>query len=646
MPRRQSRTDAGLGQTPKKTPHPSRTNHVAAATWFVREFIGGLGRGPHRSRQNLWRPPHRLSGTFRSSHDSTLSRARQNLWRPPQGLSGMRRHGGDALPGTPHDKKSGGRHYFCPGVYRRTRTGATWEPTKLVAAATPFVRDVRLKSRKYFVPCTTKRVAAATWFVRLASTRRRRPLWDHARQKKWRPPHRLSGTFRPSHESTLSHAARTMSASLSPAAATGFVRNASTPRRSRLWTPHDKKSGGRHFFCPGVYRGTRTGATRGPTKLVAAATFFVVHDGVRRNLGEMQAKTELFLHILGEFFDGVFDRPWHSGYRPFEAWGYADAFDRQVLRLQERAILEAAEAHESKDRTYRLTALGRVAAQGGTDPRSRWSRRWDGQWRLVAFDIPEERHAVREKWRRELRRLKFGCLQGSVWVSPDPVDELRAAFAGAVVRTQRLIFIEGRPAAGESDADIVRAAWDFEPINRLYAEHRRILDALPNPKRRSPKCARDSRRGRNANSSRGRKSSPAIPSCRTPCFRPTIPVAPRWTRGKRPCAAPAPSRANWLRTESQELAAATDCVAVRVFRRRRTGMTGMAVSCGCHSEWQRRPAADCQREQSRDGCATLALAQCHSGSIAGVWNRTKKVAAATRFVGHGPAGCGAVRRDV
>jgi phenylacetic acid degradation operon negative regulatory protein len=193
----------------------------------------------------------------------------------------------------------------------------------------------------------------------------------------------------------------------------------------------------------------------------------------------MRARTELFLHIVAEYFGGVFTPLARSRFAPFDPWNDSDYHFRQIQRLRQQAMLEAAHAHATNDRIYRLTEAGRLVAMGGLDPRARWLRPWDRTWRLVAFDVPESHRTERALCRKELRRLKFGCLQGSVWVSPDPLTEIRAAMAGASVNTQRLLFLEGRPAAGESDAEIVRNAWDFAAINKLYQQHRKLADALP-----------------------------------------------------------------------------------------------------------------------------------------------------------------------
>lgn len=43
---------------------------------------------------------------------------------------------------------------------------------------------------------------------------------------------------------------------------------------------------------------------------------------------------------------------------------------------------------------------------------------WDGKWRLIIFDIPEDAHAKRDKLRWLLKRHNFTKLQGSVFISP------------------------------------------------------------------------------------------------------------------------------------------------------------------------------------------------------------------------------------
>lgn len=68
----------------------------------------------------------------------------------------------------------------------------------------------------------------------------------------------------------------------------------------------------------------------------------------------------------------------------------------------------------------RLTPKGEKFAaliQGGSAPLKK-PKRWDGKWRLLIFDIPEQRKRIRGQIRATLVALGFVRLQDSVWVYP------------------------------------------------------------------------------------------------------------------------------------------------------------------------------------------------------------------------------------
>lgn len=49
------------------------------------------------------------------------------------------------------------------------------------------------------------------------------------------------------------------------------------------------------------------------------------------------------------------------------------------------------------------------------------SQHWDGGWRMVFFDIPEEKRKYRDYLRKILRLVGFHEFQRSIWVYPYPV---------------------------------------------------------------------------------------------------------------------------------------------------------------------------------------------------------------------------------
>ncbi len=50
------------------------------------------------------------------------------------------------------------------------------------------------------------------------------------------------------------------------------------------------------------------------------------------------------------------------------------------------------------------------------------AEKWDGKWRLIIFDIPEDTKAERNKLRRLLKINNFFKLQASVYINPYPLN--------------------------------------------------------------------------------------------------------------------------------------------------------------------------------------------------------------------------------
>lgn len=49
---------------------------------------------------------------------------------------------------------------------------------------------------------------------------------------------------------------------------------------------------------------------------------------------------------------------------------------------------------------------------------------WDGNWRIIILDLPEERKNEREALRYLLKKAGFICLKNSVWISMYPYENL------------------------------------------------------------------------------------------------------------------------------------------------------------------------------------------------------------------------------
>jgi phenylacetic acid degradation operon negative regulatory protein len=162
----------------------------------------------------------------------------------------------------------------------------------------------------------------------------------------------------------------------------------------------------------------------------------------------------------------------------YESWAYRKGLMNQIHRLERKRWIEKKNSTPT-DRLYRLTAQARLFVLGGRDPELRWERYWDGQWRIVLFDVPLKQNGQRRRLWRYLRDKGFGYLQNSVWVTPDPLADERRSLRGGKIDVESLILLEGRPCSGESDDEIVAGAWDFNRINHLYGQHIKVLNQRP-----------------------------------------------------------------------------------------------------------------------------------------------------------------------
>ncbi len=153
--------------------------------------------------------------------------------------------------------------------------------------------------------------------------------------------------------------------------------------------------------------------------------------------------------------------------------------DRALQRLGAAGVVTEAGDGPIDQRVLRLTDEGARQTLGGINPPAAWRRPWDGVWRVVAFDIPETEVARRARLRRRLHEFRFGWLQNSVWISPDPLDAFRAGLDQSGIVPDSLTYFDARCAGGESPASLVLSAWDFDALERSYADYQKILQLRP-----------------------------------------------------------------------------------------------------------------------------------------------------------------------
>ena len=96
--------------------------------------------------------------------------------------------------------------------------------------------------------------------------------------------------------------------------------------------------------------------------------------------------------------------------------------DRAIQRLADEGCLRLSGgvlSIEEKGARLLNNEISRVRA-------SLHSQKWDGKWRIVAYDIPEELKDLRDQVRYVLIRAGFKKLQNSLWIFPHECAELTA----------------------------------------------------------------------------------------------------------------------------------------------------------------------------------------------------------------------------
>ena len=251
----------------------------------------------------------------------------------------------------------------------------------------------------------------------------------------------------------------------------------------------------------------------------------------------MHDKSEEFLGIMLWCADMLAKPTLRNLTGSYEQWLYHNGLLYQLGRLAKANLIERARSVD--ERIYRLTHEGRMHALGGRDPEERWKRRWDGLWRLVIFDIPLGKEGLRARFRRFLHDASFGCLQKSVWVTPDDVADLDLS-AGDRHKVDSLIVFQGAPACGESNDAIVSSAWDFERISEMYEEHLDVLGKRPVEPLKDELSARRFQRWiaeERAAWLNAVSADPLLPECLWPAG---YPGRKAWTKRKQAAASVAP----------------------------------------------------------------------------------------------------------
>lgn len=163
----------------------------------------------------------------------------------------------------------------------------------------------------------------------------------------------------------------------------------------------------------------------------------------------------------------LFSRPTLANWnQTYEGWPYQHDFSRRMHWLESQG--QVRRQGNRSNWVYCLTEKGRATTGMDFNPEQQWQRKWDGWWRQLIFDLPAKHKRTRQRLIRWLRQNRFGYLQDSVWIRPDPVKDVTEAVQDFRNNAESFTILQSRCVTGFSDAALVRAAWAFGTIREGY----------------------------------------------------------------------------------------------------------------------------------------------------------------------------------
>jgi phenylacetic acid degradation operon negative regulatory protein len=158
-----------------------------------------------------------------------------------------------------------------------------------------------------------------------------------------------------------------------------------------------------------------------------------------------------------------------------------------VSRMCRSGLLKAKRSHRKS--YYSLTDEGHsLLTEGAQRIFRREESRWDGNWNIVTYSIPESMRQARDRLRLELGWMGYGALGEATWISPyDLTREVKSLLKRLNIEEYVHIFTAQHQ--GSTDPrEIVSHCWDLGKIHQKYVdflneyrpkleEHRKRLEA-------------------------------------------------------------------------------------------------------------------------------------------------------------------------
>lgn len=137
----------------------------------------------------------------------------------------------------------------------------------------------------------------------------------------------------------------------------------------------------------------------------------------------------------------IFDRPLNKLFKNLDKRSQERELRRVIHYMKQRGLINY-NPHDY-EHGITLTKAGKdYLKRKGDEITIKKPVSWDKKWRLVFFDIPEEKKTKRQAFTNKLRQLDFQTLQYSIWIHPFPCKQIVEVIAETAEVRQFVTYVE------------------------------------------------------------------------------------------------------------------------------------------------------------------------------------------------------------
>lgn len=146
---------------------------------------------------------------------------------------------------------------------------------------------------------------------------------------------------------------------------------------------------------------------------------------------------------------------------------------QQVIRNCLSSLKKGGYINNMKHSNYSITEYGLMMLETTNKKSNLLEKKWDGNWQVLIFEIPELYRKKRDGFRKDLLRLGFGLLYKSTYITPwDKSNEVINLIKQYELNDMTKI-INGHFLFNQVTTKDVSKIWSIDVLNELYGEKRK-----------------------------------------------------------------------------------------------------------------------------------------------------------------------------